>query len=333
MVNISEIAKAAKVSPATVTRVVNNNGYVSKEKRKAILSAIEEYGYIPNQIAGNLRRKKTNFIGYILSELSDNLFFTRFGNAFDQAAQEAGYQVITMITHLKPEREKQLVASLVGMMVEAIVFLGSPFSTENIEWVLSRGVPVIMIERPVESDGIDAVLIDNYRAVHTALDHIIKKGHRNIAFIGREPFGEVEKERLRGFTEGMGKRGYNIPEHYLCTMPDYMIEYGKQGVCRAFDNGEPPTAILATSDLLACGVLQELYKRNIRVPEDVSLVGFDNTLSSLCSPPITSVELQPDVIGAAAVDMIIERCQKDRTSAKKVIYGTSIIDRGSVKAI
>ena len=333
MISIATIAKHAHVSPATVTRVVNQSGYVSEEKRKAVMHAIEELGYIPNRMAGSLRRKKTNFIGYVLPELSENPFFTRFSNAFDLAAQQEGYQVLTMITHLDAEREKQLVTSLVGMMVEAIVFLGGMVSPDTVEWVLSCDIPVVMIERHHRISGVDAVVIDNYQAVRTALEHIVSRGHERIGFIGRDIENEIEMQRLRGFLDGMREQGLEVPKHRLCKMPDYDPEYGRQAICRMLDEGEPPTAVLVASDLLACGVLQELYKRELRVPDDISLVGFDNTLTELSSPPLTSVELQPDMIGAAAVDMVIERRQKERSSAKTVMFSSVLVDRESVRDI
>lgn len=333
MISIGAVAKLARVSPATAARVINNNGYVSQEKQAAVMRAIEELGYIPNLMAGNLRRKRSNFIGYMLPVLSENPFFTRFGNAFDQAAQEAGYQVLTAITHEDPDREKQLVTSLVGMMVEAIVFLGSMLGSDTIQWVLSQGVPVVMIEQPGKVYGADSIAIDNYQAVQISLNHVISRGHRKIGFIGRAFRDSIVEQRYRGFMDGMQEHGLEPLSKNVCTMPDYSVEYGRQAIFRMLDGGDPPTAVVTTSDMLACGALQGLYERGLRVPDDISLVGFDNTVSALSAPPLTSMELQPDLIGAAAVDMVIERRQKERTSSKTVIFSPVLVDRGSVKVL
>ena len=333
MISIAALAKAAKVSPATVTRVIHENGYVSNEKRAAVLQAIDELGYIPNQLASKLRRGKSNYIGFVIPELSENPFYTRFSNAFNKAAQNAEYQVLSVITHHSAEQEKQLVMSLVGMLVEAVVFMGTLLTPDIIKTLNEHNVPVVMIEFPTVVENTDMVMVDNYRAAMIALEHIIRRGHKKIAYVGVEPSDNIIAERLRAFNDGMNSNSLVVEDHHLCIMSDYGQESGRQAACRLLDDGEPPTAILATSDVLACGILQELYHRGLKVPDDISLLGFDNTLSALTAPTLTSMELLPDLIGEAAVNMVIEKTRKKRIGTKKEIFTPVLIDRGSVKKI
>lgn len=332
--NIADIARKAQVSPATVTRVINSSGYVSAQKRALVLKTIDDLGYVPNKFASGLRKNRSGFIGHVLPISSENPFFTRIGAAFDEAAQKAGYHVLTAVTHMDAMHEKIMIENLVSLMVEAIVFTTrTACDVSVINWILSRGIPVVMIERPKQIDNIDVILVDHFNAARIAAEHMLKKGHRDIGFIGREygSGGAVEYERFSGFAEALGNWNVEARKECVRCMPDYSVEFGRQAMTEILTNKKLPSALLITSDVMACGVLQILYERGLKVPDDISIIGFDNTLSALSAPPLTSMELQPDQIGATAVDMILERKIGGRAGAKTVTLSPILIDRGSVR--
>jgi len=271
MVTITDIAKKAGVSPATVARVIHNNGYVSKDKQHVIEQVIKTLGYVPNKVARGLRNRKTNFIGHILPLSGENPFFTRVGSAINSAAEAAGFHVLTAISHGNPDKEQLLIEDLVGLMVEAIIFTAqTTCSTELIEWVLSQGVQVVMIERPRDISGIDIVLLDGFEGSRLAARHLHAHGHSKIAFIGVDSKRHfVDEQRYKGFLSATSQYGWNIPAHWIRLLPDYTVAYGYEAMEGILATEEYPTAVFAGSDILACGALQCLYENHLRVPDDI----------------------------------------------------------------
>lgn len=334
-IRITDIARAANVSPATVARVVNNNGYVSEEKRQQVNRAVGELGYVPNMIASGLRKKMPYFIGHILPVSSENPFFARICNAVNVTAEKVGYHVLTALRQMDAAKERAVIENLIGLMVEAIIFTGNTASSAaTIDWILSRDVPVVMVERPRYGSQVDAVLLDSASGATMATDHIIGKGHTDIGFLGlKNEKHEVEYQRYHGFTSALAAHGIKHREEWVRYAPDYTVEYGRQAMKELLILKNRPSAVFITSDVIACGALQALYERNLRVPEDMSIVGFDNTLSSQCSPQLTSIEMQLEQAGATAVDMIVERKKGARTGVKTVVLSPILVDRGSVRRI
>ena len=332
-IRISDIARAANVSPATVARVVNNNGYVSEEKRQLVNQAIDELGYVPNKIASGLRRSKPYFIGHVLQVSSENPFFARICNAVNETAEKAGYHVLTALKQTDVMKERAVIENLIGLMVDAIVFTGNTVSdAATINWILARDIPVVMVERPRHGSQVDAVLLDSFQGASMAMEHMIMKGHKDIGFLGlKYEKHEVEYQRYRGFSSAMAAHGLKIREEWVRYAPDYTVEYGRQAMAEMLLSKKLPTALFITSDVVACGALQALYEKGLHVPEDMSIVGFDNTLSSLCSPQLTSIEMQLEQAGATAVEMIMERKKGARVGVKTVMLSPILVDRGSVK--
>ncbi len=334
-IRIADIAKAANVSPATVTRVVNNSGYVSEEKRRQVNRVIDELGYVPNKIASSLRKSSPYFIGHILPVSSENPFFARICNAVNETAEKAGYHVLTALRQMDALRERAVIENLIGLMVDAIVFTGNTTSNAaTINWITSRGVPVVMLERPRHGSQVDAVLLDNFSGAAMAMEHIMARGHRDIGFIGvKYEQHEVEYQRYSGFTSALAAHELKLREEWVRYAPDYTVENGRRAMEELLAQKRRPSALFITSDVIACGVLQALYEKGMRVPEDMSIVGFDNTLSSLCAPQLTSIEMQLEQAGATAVEMIVERKKGARIGVKTVMLSPILIDRGSVKQV
>ncbi|MDE6944329.1 MAG: LacI family transcriptional regulator [Lachnospiraceae bacterium] len=332
-VKIADIAKAAGVSPSTVTRVIRNDKYVSDEKRKLVQQALEKFSYVPNRVASGLRSKQTNLIGHILPVSSENPFFARIGNAFNKAAEDAGYNVLTAVTQMNPHKERAMVENFVSLMVDAIVITTmTAIDDDTINMVCSRGIPVVMIERPCSLPFVDAILFDNHQASSLAIHHFIKNGHKDIGFIGREPQKrEVENQRLNGYIDVMQQNDLPVRKEWTILTDDYTVNDGRLAMERILSAPTLPSALLVTSDVLACGILQILHEHDLSVPEDISLIGFDNTLSALSTPPLTTIDLQPEQIGTTALEMISEQKDGKRKGSKSVILSPVLIERSSVK--
>lgn len=334
VVKMSDVAKAANVSVATVARVVHNKGYVSEENRRKINEVIKELGYVPNKIAQGLKNRQTKIIGHVLPYSYVNPFFVQVQGAIDKAAESRGYHVLTVSSQLDAKKEKKLIEDLVSRMVDGIIFTSNTALKPGLlEWLLNIGIHVVMVERPKNVIGIDKVFINNIEGSLLATSHIIEKGHRRIAFVGKVADEPVESGRFQGYEQAMKSAGIELVNEHIKFVPEYKIEYGYEAMKDLMEGGNPPSAVFMGSDLFACGAVQYLYKKNIRVPDDISLVGYDDSLAGLLSPPITSVAFPMDEIGKSVMDMMMERIVDNRINAKAVTLSPILVDRGSVKRL
>jgi LacI family transcriptional regulator len=336
-VRIKDVARHAGVSEATITRVVNNKGYVAEETRKKVLKSVKALEYIPNRVASALKNNRTGIICNVLSLSMDNPFFSTIAVSLKSAAIQYGYQILPIYNEDDRGRGDLLLKTAAGGMAEGIIFTGTVLSRPGaVREVLDKGIPVIMIERPLNMNGVDKVLLDDLAGSSAAAEQFISMGHRNLGFIGKEPQSDiVEHNRFNGYRQTVGRKGIKLNEKNIVWTPEYKAEYGYDSMNRIVKRGgkNRPTACFVTSDILVCGALQCLYDAGLRVPEDLSIIGYDNTLSSLCSPPITSVAFPYDEIGATAVSLFRERREQNRSFDKTVILSPFILDRGSVADI
>ena len=333
-IRIKDVAKHAGVSDATITRVINNKGYVSEETRNRVLKSIDALEYIPNRMASALKNRRTGIIGNILSLAPDNPFFLSIAEALRKAAWKYEYQILPIYYERDRSREDRLLKMTLNSMAEGIIFTGDILSSQKaVKEVLNKGIPVIIIERPMQMNSVDKVLVDDFYGSSEAAEKFLSLGHKNFAFIGRElRFGTVEHNRLHGFMQTLGKNNIDLKEKMIVMTNEYSVECGYNAMKQIIrESGKHrPTACFIASDILACGALHYIYDIGLRIPDDISIIGYDNTLSALCSPPITSVALPYDEIGVTAISLLLERQKHKRSFDKTVTLSPFILDRGSV---
>lgn len=335
IIKISDIARNANVSPSTVERVIHNNGKVSKEKREIVENVINQLEYVPNGLAQGLKNKRTNIIGHILPLSYKNSFFSKIGEAIDKVAEAFGYHVLTVVVSQRDAKKEQiLIKDLVRHRVDAIIFTAEIASqTSIIEWLINTDIPVIMIERPRDVIGIDKILMNNREGSIIATSHIISNGHKKIGFIGKYLTHMVEKERFEGYRDTLLKSDIKIQEEYVKLMPEYSMEYGYEAMKEILDVKNLPSAVFVASDIFICGAMQYIYEKRLRIPDDISLVGFDDTISGFLPPAISSVAFPMEEVGKVAIEMIIERRMENRKVGKVFILSPIFIDRNSVRKI
>lgn len=332
VVKITDVAKYANVSPSAVSRVIHNSGYISKEKREIIKKALKELGYIPNQIAQGLKTQNTKMIGHILPSTYPNPFFSGISYGVDLEASNSGYHMLSLFSYGNAEREAGLIDQMISRMVDGIIFTGV-ISTENVKKVIDLGIPVIMVERTLGIEGVDKILVDNIEGAYSATDYLIRNNHKNIGFIGVNPIKDVEKERYEGYINALKSSNINIQEENIKFAEDYTAEDGYRLVGEMMNGKSIPSAIFVTSDRLVIGILQYLYKNNIRVPDDISIVGYDNSFAEVFSPKITTIDNPTEEMGKAAVKLLIDRKQNKESSLRTLVLHTTIIERESVKLL
>ncbi len=330
-IKMSDIAKAAGVSLATVGRVLHNNGYVSEEKRQEIERIIKETGYIPNRIAQGLKKSRSKIIGH-LTLFNPNMQYQEISSAVNAAAAESGYQVLTLTCHQGSGEEEQQINDLIGHRVDGVII--TSYQALSQEWIgrlLERQIPVVMVERTYDMPLVDRIVVNDLAGSKEAVRHMLHKGHRRIAFVGAALDYQVEKDRYAGYLEALKEAGIVPLEQWSQLMPGYSVEAGRKAIDELLHARVSPTAVFMTSDIFACGVLQVLYERGLRVPDDLSLIGYDNTLSALLSPPITSVGLPFEKIGDHAIRLLLRRMEDPGVSACSVGIDPFLMDRHTVR--
>ncbi|CAM2910476.1 LacI family DNA-binding transcriptional regulator [Hathewaya histolytica] len=334
-VTITEIAKEAKVSIATVSRVLNNKSKgVSIETRNRILKIIEEKGYHPNAIARGLVTKKTKVIGLILPSIT-NPFFPEIERGIEDMATTLGYNIILCNTDYDKEREKKYLKLLIERQVDGIIYALSVErkNYESIDTLDKRGIPFVVFDKYVKNKDVPYIYTENEEAIYNMVKYVTEKGHKNIAYISGPLDYITARDRLRGYKKGL--KCANIEEDSsLIKYGPYSIEGGEIGVESLLKENKNFTAIVCANDLIAIGALKALRKHKINVPEDVSITGFDNIdITEVTCPRITTVNQPKYEIGRMAVKMLIDLINGEKLENVSVVLKSDIVEKDSVKDI
>jgi DNA-binding LacI/PurR family transcriptional regulator len=303
---LRQVAELAGVSTATVARVLQGSDRVTASTRSRVEAVLEATGYRHNEVASGLRRQRTNTVGHVLRGGDPNPFYTGVALGLQQAAAANGYQVL-LGTAQDAASEAEAVEAFLARRVDAIVFT-TAISAANVETPVRAGVRVVQVERPI-TRAAPAVVVDNLSGSRAATRHLVDLGHERIAYIGAKAHElrippTVEDERLGGYLGVMEEAGLEprvlLGEYDQPGSANYRA-HGRTYLRRLVEEGPVPTAVFAGTDTLAAGILQGLYELGLRVPDDVSVVGFDDTFSGHLSPPLTSVALPKEELGRQAL--------------------------------
>ena len=327
---MSDVARLSGVSLTTVGRVLHHNGYVSEENRRRVEAAVRELGYIPNSMASSLKNSSSRMLGHILA-FSPNLLFEQISRAVDQAASARGYSVLSFTKYGLAGEDERIVTEFIGRRVDGVVVTSiQDFPQDLLDRLERSGIPSVRIERAPA--GADRVLVDDLRGTYEAVASITRAGHRRIAFVGLEGPAEVERLRLQGYRSALLDAGIAPTPALERMVPSYGAACGFAAMQSLWE-AERPTAVFATADTLICGALQFLYGAGARVPEDLSLMGYDNTLSTLLAPPVSSVGIHAGEMGERAVDLLLRRKADPKGPREEYLVGTELMDRGTVRRL
>jgi LacI family transcriptional regulator len=326
---IVDVAKQVGVSTATVSRVIHNSGYVARETREKVLKAIEELDYLPNAVAQGLKTKKTGTIGLVITNIYPNLFHAALALNIEIKARKIGYRTILCNSLSDPAEESNSVRLLMEKRVDGIIF-ATAIDPKNVSAAIKNKIPVVLIERNRQIKGADIVLVDNVSGSFKAVEHLIKSGHKRIGFVGCKFMDTVEEERYEGYIAALRKFGLEVDSALVKFVENYDLRMGYSSVVEFVKNRNLPSAIFATSDLLAVGVLQALHENGIKVPEECSVVGYDDVFAPLIWPRLTAVA-QPFVeMADASVDMLIKRATLEAEfPPQKVVLQPRLVIRES----
>lgn len=287
VVTIEMVARAAGVSPSTVSRILNGTAVVSDAKAHAVEAAIARLGYVPNPVARGLAGGRTLSIGVVTQSL-DSPFYGAALRGVEIALQAAGYSPLFISGQWNDREEQRCVAVLLARRVDGIILLDARLSDQAL-LELARALPVVVTGRTLAAPQLASLSFDNFLGACQATGHLLDLGHRRIAFIAGAADHQDAVERQRGFRHAMRARRVAVDET-LVVAGDYSEQSGAQAIEQLLGRGAEFTAVFAANDQMALGAMLGLYKHRVRVPQQVSVVGFDDLQAGQFStPPLTSV--------------------------------------------
>lgn len=338
-VTMVDVAKAAGVSLSTVSRVIHNNGYVAGEKRSVVEKAVVALGYVPNGITRKLESRQSKIIGNVIPSDFDNgnPLFQRLNDAISIAAYESGFKVMTVPASRDNNSLAELVDDSSWDMFCGVIFTSfmKPDVPEAFWNFLSKiELPMVMVERVISYFGLNKVLSNNSEGTYMATNYLAGNGHTKIAFIGCTPHYDVERERLAGYQLAMKYHGCEYRDEFVRLVDDYTPSYGYEAAKSLFSAKVVPTAVVVCCDIMAAGAIQYFGSANIKVPEDISVIGHDDSIARFLTPPLTTIALPADEMARVAVNIISEQQSKANNHfAKTISISPKLIVRQTVKSL
>lgn len=330
-VTIYDVAREANVSMATVSRVVNGNPNVKPTTRKKVLATIEQLGYRPNAVARGLASKKTTTVGVIIPDIS-SMFISELARGIEDIATMYKYNVILSNSDQNKDKELQLINTMYEKQVDGILFMGGNIQDEHVENFSSSSVPVVIAATYDETNTIPSVNIDYKKAACEATQLLIDNGHNHPAFVyGQEDIKKRNALKYEGYMQAIKESGVAINKDFI-VRTGYSYEAGIEGAQQLLALNERPTAIFAASDEMAVGVIHGIQDAGLSVPEDIEVIGFNNTrLSTMVRPKLTTIVQPTYDIGAVSMRLLTKFMNKEEVEEKKVILPHRIIERNSTK--
>ncbi|HHV61197.1 MAG TPA: LacI family transcriptional regulator [Firmicutes bacterium] len=327
---IKEVAELAKVSPSTVSRVLNGTGQVRQETREAVLRAVEQLNYRPNPLAQSLRNKKTRLVAVLLPDIT-NPFFPEIVRGLEDTAKGYGYNIILGNTDENREKELEYIKALSNRWVDGMIFSSVSGGREVEKRIveLARVLPVVLIDRKLEALSLSSVIVDNFRGAYDATRHLISLGHRRIGFIGGPPGIPIFNDRLNGYLRALEEAGIER-DNDIIQGGDLKIKGGCLATMRLLELPHPPTAIFAANDLMAIGAIRIIKKRKLHIPGDVAVIGFDDIpLASQITPGLSTVSQPSHEIGAQAMQLLMRSIKSPRARSKHIVLAPKLVVRKS----
>jgi LacI family transcriptional regulator len=333
-INITEIAKRAHVSVATVSRVINTPEKVKKETREKIQKELEASNYMRNALGLQLRTNKTHTIGLIHTSLEMN-FYSQIAQGIEETSRKQNYNLILCNSADDPAIEAKQLQILFEKQVDGIIIAPTKYNLDLIKKIQLNGVPVCCIDRIYPELTSDYVVVDNRKSTYVATKKLISKGYSHIGFISAPTSLPTGNQRLDGFTSALIDSGIT-PEQRLIQFGDTFIDSGYHATMELLKNPEID-CIFSANELMALGSLKALTERHLKIPEQIGFLTWDNPYWTQFSSPQISVIAQPTYeMGAIAAETILRRITSESQSSKEPLEMTlhaNMIDRSSLRQI
>jgi len=331
---LKDIANVLGISTAAVSKALNDDARISVKTKKAVKQVAKELNYQPNHLASALRKGKSKLVGVIVPRTNSH-FFSSVVESMEGVLNKAGYNIIITQSNESFEKECNNIDTLLYLQVDGIIasMANETVDLSYYEKIKSNGIPLILFDRGENDLNVDYVGINDYDSSHMIIEHLVAQGCKRIAHIGGYRRTRIFNNRIRGYIDAIKK--HDLPhDDELLIESSLTLEDGRQQIENLLALKNRPDAVYVASDYAALGALQVLKEKNIKVPEEIKLVGFGNEpFTSLVTPSITSISQHSVKIGKLAADTFLSYVDKDvvKQSLNKIILDSELIIRDSSK--
>lgn len=324
---MSDVAKLAKVSTATVSRVLTDDPRVTSRTRRRVLEAVQTLEYKPNRLASNFRKNSSRTVLVVLPDIT-NPFFSEIVQGFEAAALERDYHVLLGDTRNSLVLERDFIQLATERFVDGLVLATARLSKQDLLPICEQ-IPVVLACEYLDDIDLSTVSIDNVEAARTATQHLMDLGHERIGFVTGSLNVILSRDRLRGFREAHLLRGFAV-DGTMIVEGDFVSESGEAAVEQLLNRNPRPTAIAFSGDQMAIGALRALRRKGIRVPEDISVIGFDDVpMCQYVQPELTTIHQPKFEIGLTAMNLLLDIIEQKSKIPKRIILPHRLIQRDS----
>lgn len=326
---MNDVAELADVSVATVSRVVNKSGTVSPALERRVRDAMEKLNYYPSSFARGFKRQQTNLIG-VLVPLLEHPFYSRLATSIEQTLFAHGYWALICNSQEDEAREQAYIDMLLQQRVDGVIINSSAQNTEYLKALERQHVPFVFIDRNLQAVECSKVFSDNSHGGYMGMEHLIQLGHRRIGVVGAPTYPELMQRRIRGTREALMAYGIDADPELLITSDSQQFDMGYTSAKQLLHLPDPPTAIFALTDVMAVGVLHAAAEMHLRVPEDLSVLGYDDIpIASYTIPPLTTVAQPIIEMGQTCVELLLHHVENPGMEAETAVLETHLVVRNT----
>jgi DNA-binding LacI/PurR family transcriptional regulator len=336
---LRDIARIAGVTPMTVSRVINEAGYVSRETREKVRAAADALDYRPNLLARSLRTRRTKTVGVLLADIA-NPFTAQLAHGMRQVLDPRGYTAFICLSENSAAHEQSSMKALYQHRVDGLIVATRTTlpGNESLLFMADHHLPIVQIgNRELNHPHIDRVTADHWKGGCQATEHLISLGHTEIGFVGVSLLNGSGLQRFQGFLDAMRQHSLPVREEWILgpgqdPVPGYSTQLvGYEGLSRLLAMKKRPTALFARNDMTALGIIQAARDRGLRIPGDLAIVGFDDVpLAALTSPPLTTVQQPIEEQGRRAAEILLARVESsEELPRQEIVMDCSLVIRES----
>lgn len=329
MATMKDVAQRAGVSPSTVSHVINETRFVSQQLRDRVLHAMSELNYQPSAVARSLRTKRTQVVALVIPDIT-NPYFPEVARGVQDVAEENEYSVILCNTDRVRGRELRFLKALRGQWVDGLILNPSEVTSGDLQDLQDAQIPVVLIGSQIDHPDLDVVMVNNVQGAYDAVSHLIDLGHRRIGLVGGQRAASSGEQRFQGYIRALADHDIPVDEEII-TEGRFTREGGYESMKRLLALQSPPTAVFASSDVMAIGALMAIQEQGLQVPNDVSLVGFDDIAeASTTTPKLTTVSQPKYQTGEVAAQLLFDRVEGASPGERqKIVLSHQLVIRDS----
>ncbi len=328
--SVEDVAQMAKVSTATVSRVLNKSANVRRATAERVLEAAKKLDYRPDRVARRMRVKTTDslIIGLVITDIG-NPFFSDLSRGVEDVAHRFKNAVMISNTDENPEKEKFYIDSMIAERVSGLIIAPTTGNIKYIQKLSENGFPMVCVDRKPQSLDIDSVLINNEKGAYAAVKRLLELGHKRIGIINGIKGLSTTNERYSGYKKAIKEANVPLAQE-LVVFENYKESGGQRGMHAFLSLEEPPTAVFATNNLMTLGCIEEIHRQKLTIPDDIALIGFDDMSWSLAlNPPLTAVKQPGYELGVNAAELLIKRLNNPGYNTTNIVLNPELIVRES----